>query len=73
MRRDKAEGDQAAAGDLVGEGLVSVAEACEFLGVSRSTAYVLMDGGDLPYCKIRGARRVPRKALTALAKKSLVG
>jgi excisionase family DNA binding protein len=74
MRRDpKAANDAATAGgDLVGEGLVSVAEACAFLGVSRSTCYVLMDDGELPYCKIRGARRVPRKALVALAEKSLV-
>jgi excisionase family DNA binding protein len=58
---------------LVADGLVSVAEACKFLGLSRATLYVLMDKGDLQYCKIGGARRVPRKALIALAERNLVG
>jgi excisionase family DNA binding protein len=75
MRRDQEAGDQAEvkAGGLVHDGLRSVAEACEFLGVSRSTLYLLMDGGQLAYCKIRGARRIPYRALVALAEKCLVG
>jgi excisionase family DNA binding protein len=58
---------------VVADGLVSVAEACEFLGVSRSSLYVLMDKGSLKYCKIGGARRVPRRALVELAERSLRG
>jgi excisionase family DNA binding protein len=58
---------------LVADGLVSVAEACKFLGLSRATLYVLMDKGELAYCKIGGSRRIPRRALTGLAEKSLVG
>ncbi len=57
---------------LVADGLTSVTEAGRFLGLSRATLYVLMDGGELPYCKIRGARRIPRKALAELAERSLV-
>jgi excisionase family DNA binding protein len=57
---------------VVGDGLVTVAEACKFLGLSRATLYVIMDKGDLQYCKIGGARRIPRRALVALAEQSLV-
>jgi excisionase family DNA binding protein len=58
---------------VVEEGLVSVADACKFLGLSRATVYVLMDQGVLRYCKIRGARRIPRRALVDLATRALVG
>jgi excisionase family DNA binding protein len=58
---------------LMADGLTSVSEAGRFLGLSRTTLYELMDAGELPYCKIGGARRIPRKALVALAKKCLVG
>jgi excisionase family DNA binding protein len=80
MRRDQEAGDKAAAKagglgrpGLVSDGLRSIAEACEYLSVSRSTLYLLMDGGELAYCKIRGARRIPYRALVALAAKCLVG
>jgi excisionase family DNA binding protein len=59
-------------GSVVDEGLVSVSEACRFLGLSRATVYVLMEKHDLPFCKIRGARRIPRRALVELAHRSLV-
>ncbi len=59
--------------NLVADGLVSLGEAAEFLGVSRSTLYVLMDNGCLKYCKIGGARRIPRRALVELAERSLRG
>jgi excisionase family DNA binding protein len=57
---------------LVADGLVSVSEAGKFLNLSRATLYVLMERGELPYCKIGGARRIPRKALVELAERSLV-
>ena len=57
---------------LVNEGLVTIAAAGEFLGLSRATLYALMDRGELAYCKIGGARRIPRKALVALAERNLV-
>jgi excisionase family DNA binding protein len=58
---------------LVAGGLVSVARACAFLGVSRSTLYNLMTTQQLAYVKIGKARRVPRRALIALANAGLVG
>jgi excisionase family DNA binding protein len=57
---------------VVADGLVSVTEACRFLDLSRATLYVLMDRGRLPYCKIGGARRIPRRALIELADGSLI-
>jgi excisionase family DNA binding protein len=58
---------------LMSDGLTSVSEAGRFLGLSRTTLYELMDTGELPYCKIGGARRVPRRALVELAERALVG
>lgn len=58
---------------LMSEGLATVEEAREFLGLSRSKVYSLMDGGELAYVKIGRARRIPRRALTALAEKNLTG
>lgn len=57
--------------DLVSDGLVTVPEAAAFLRVSRSTIYVLMDRGDLPYVRIGSARRIPKKALVTLASSCL--
>lgn len=53
--------------DLVQDGLAGLREAVRFLGVSRSTIYVLMENGQLPYVKIGRARRIPRRALVQLA------
>ena len=63
---------------LVADGLMTVTEAAGFLSLSRSTLYTLMDSGRLPYVRIvcngrRAARRIPRKALVALAAAQLVG
>jgi excisionase family DNA binding protein len=58
---------------LLAEGLISVSEAAEFLGVSRSMVYVLMEDGQLPYVKIGRARRIPRRALLAFAAERLRG
>jgi excisionase family DNA binding protein len=58
---------------LMTDGLMSVGGACQFLGLGRSSVYKLMDEGSLPYCKIGGARRIPRRALIALADRALVG
>jgi excisionase family DNA binding protein len=52
---------------LVADGLAPIAEACEFLGLSRSNLYTIMDRGELPYVKLGGARRIPRRALVTLA------
>jgi excisionase family DNA binding protein len=57
---------------LLDDGLLSINEACKFLGLSRSTLYKLMDSGDLQYCQIGGTRRLPRRALVELAARFLV-
>lgn len=59
--------------ELVSDGLVTVPEAAAFLSLSRSTLYALMERGDLPYVRIGAARRIPRKALVALALSNLTG
>jgi excisionase family DNA binding protein len=58
---------------LLAEGLVPVSEAAEFLGVSRSLLYALMDRGELPFVKIGRCRRIPRRALLAFAAERLRG
>ena len=44
-------------------GFTTVAEAAEFLAVSRPHVYVLMDRGDLPFVRFGRCRRIPRRAL----------
>ena len=58
---------------MVGEGLMTVAEAAEFLRVSRSKLYQIMDAGELAYAKIGRGRRVPRRAVVELAARNLQG
>ena len=38
--------------ELVQDGTMSIPEAGEFSGLSRSTLYSLMDDGSLAYCKV---------------------
>ncbi len=59
--------------ELVAEGLVRVAQAAEFSGLSRSKLYELMEAGGLAYVKIGRARRIPRHALIDLAARNLTG
>ncbi|MFI5365947.1 MAG: helix-turn-helix domain-containing protein [Candidatus Binatia bacterium] len=59
--------------ELVRDGLAGLGEAERFLGVSRSTIYVLMESGQLPYVKIGRARRIPRRALVQLAADNVRG
>jgi excisionase family DNA binding protein len=54
-------------------GFASVKEAGEFLSLSRSTIYDLMDRGELRYAKIGKSRRIPWAALEELAEKCVVG
>src|SRR5258708_11453030 len=64
---------------IVADGLMTVAECATFLRLGRSTIYNLMDSGSLPYVRLSGregrraARRIPRKAVIALAAAHLVG
>jgi len=58
---------------LARAGGMSVTEAARFLGVSRSTLYVLMAAGQLPYAKIGHRRVVPAEALVAYLAAALTG
>lgn len=49
--------------DLVRDGALRVSEAAQLAGVGKSLLYEEMAAGRLPYLKIRGARRIPRRAL----------
>ena len=58
--------------DLMGEGLLSIKEAMEFLGVCRQSVYNLMEDGRLPFVVVRGfrGRRIPKTALKILAERA---
>ena len=51
----------------VEDGLIDVREASRFLSLSRSTIYVLMEEGKLPFAKIGRSRRIPRRAIIEFA------
>jgi excisionase family DNA binding protein len=58
---------------IVSSGMATVKEAGDFLAVSRSSIYALMEAGKLHWVKIQGSRRIPRKSLVALASANLKG
>ena len=58
---------------LCGDGLLTVREAAEFLSISRSKLYEMMDNGELPFVKLGRSRRVPRRAVVELAARELRG
>ena len=63
---------RAAALDLLADGVMSIAGAVRFAGVSRTTLYGAMDAGHLAFVK-RGRRRlIPRRALVAWLAEGLV-
>jgi excisionase family DNA binding protein len=57
----------------VSDGLMDIREVAKFLSVGRSTVYVLMDEGRLPFAKIGRARRIPRRAVIDYAAAQLRG
>ena len=57
---------------IVADGLVNVSQAAQFLALSRSKVYRLMDAGQLRFVKIGTARRIPRSSLIELAEANLV-
>ncbi len=59
--------------NLVADGLMTVREAAEFLRLSRSAIYLLMDRGELAFVKLGRSRRIPRRAVVALAARGLKG
>ena len=59
--------------ELVADGLLTVREAADFLRISRSRLYELMDRGELIYLKLGRSRRIPRRAVIELAARELRG
>jgi excisionase family DNA binding protein len=59
--------------DLVADGLLTVAQAADFLQCSRTRLYEAMDRGELGYVKWGRSRRIPRRAVTQLAADNFVG
>ena len=58
--------------DIVSEGAVDIAAACEFTGLGRTHLYALMERGELPYSKQGRRRLIPRRSLVDLLRKGLV-
>ena len=59
--------------ELVADGLLTVKECSEFLHLSRSKIYELMDAGELCFAKLGRSRRIPRRAVIELAARQLRG
>jgi excisionase family DNA binding protein len=66
------EGNPMTESQVVEEGLKTLSEAQQFVGVSRSGLYSLMERGELAYCKIGRRRLIPKRALIELAQRALV-
>ncbi len=49
--------------ELAADGFMRAREAAEFLGLSRSQIYELMNQGPLPYRRLGAARMIPRVAI----------
>ncbi len=54
-------------------GLARVPEAEEFLAMSRSKLYAMMDRSELPFVKIGGSRRIRWSDLEELVERNMVG
>ncbi len=48
---------------LVKEGFAEVAEAQQYLRLSRATIYAMMEAGDLAYARFGRRRRIPWRVL----------
>lgn len=68
--RDAVGGDKAT---MVADGLMGVGAAAVFLSLARSTIYLLMESGHLPFVKIGRSRRIPKRAVIELAARNLRG
>jgi excisionase family DNA binding protein len=59
--------------DLTSDGFADVQDAAEFLSMSRSSVYKLMEAGHLKYAKFGKSRRIPWRSLRDFAERCLVG
>ena len=64
---------QTNAEELVRDGMSSIPDACQYLGIRRSLLYRLMERGELPWAKIGSRRVIPWRALRRYAAERLVG
>ena len=57
------------------DSLMTVPEVAEFLRVARSSVYVLIDNGSLPYIRFPGmrSRRISRSAVEELIQRGMTG
>jgi excisionase family DNA binding protein len=58
---------------LVSIRVSKIPETANFLRISRSRLYGLMDHGELIYLKLGRSRRIPRRAVIELAARELRG
>lgn len=58
--------------NLVADGMLDVRQAEDFSGLKKSKLYQLMSSGELAYCKIGAARRIPKSALIEFLAGALV-
>ena len=60
------------ADEILGEGLLTIIDAAEWLAISRSAVYQLLNTGEIAYVRIGADRRIPRRALVEYANARLV-
>ncbi len=65
-REERAAKALRAAEELVSDGRLSVEQAIELTGLSRSELYARMKAGDLPFTKDGKRRLIPRRALVTM-------
>jgi len=54
------------------EGFADISQAAEYLSMSRSSVYKLMDAGELRFAKFGKARRIPWRAIYDYAGRCMV-
>ena len=59
--------------ELVADGLLTVNECAQFLHLSKSKLYEMMNAGVLCYVMLGRSRRIPRRAVNELAARELRG
>jgi excisionase family DNA binding protein len=57
---------------VLGDGFLTVPAAARYLQLSRAKIYMMMDAGELAFCKFGKSRRIPRRSLAELVSKCLV-
>lgn len=54
------------------DGFMTISDAAQHLGISRSKVYQEMHAGRLRYAKFGRSRRIPRRALVEYAERAIV-